>query len=418
MRGKKRWKHERILRHVCCCILHECLFTFWGSPSGSDRAGGSPSCHKTTHPGWGGSCTVPFKQQHPGHAVLPPRNTEDGPTYPAEPRRDTFTHFLLQSPSFCPEPACLCESQRSVPGRRCPESDAQWTPRCSRRRPVDGVEMLREFRAVRDVLPNNNTAAMARLVPLLFVLKCHGRAETGHVTAKRGGRICPKYELNNHAHFPQTSQTSVKINTRMKRWFQLFTCCLRVKETLTHAQTLHERLMWSCAGGWTVMTILPTRGHYCDTDDVHTLYCCINLRCRQRFFIKIICFFSTAEHSNSSNLMHTKAYTSPYPLCPRKTNHSLLGSIWGLDDDCDRKRRAGSYHSTTCWTCSISKRHHKPRLPHNVPKKWLPVLCSSLMTNSVMLSGRKQSPAERKTEALRYKMTPFSTFWPSWTAPS
>lgn len=41
--------------------------------------------------------------------------------------------------------------------------------------------------AVKDVLPNNNTAAMARLVPLLFVKKCHGRAETAHVTDKRGG---------------------------------------------------------------------------------------------------------------------------------------------------------------------------------------------------------------------------------------
>lgn len=45
----------------------------------------------------------------------------------------------------------------------------------------------RSLDAVKDVLPNNNTAAMARLVPLLFVQKCHGRAETAHVTAKMGG---------------------------------------------------------------------------------------------------------------------------------------------------------------------------------------------------------------------------------------
>ena len=44
------------------------------------------------------------------------------------------------------------------------------------------------------LLPNNNPAAMARLVPLLFVQKCHGRAETNHVTAKRGGRKQHKYE--------------------------------------------------------------------------------------------------------------------------------------------------------------------------------------------------------------------------------
>lgn len=41
--------------------------------------------------------------------------------------------------------------------------------------------------AMKDVLPNNNTAAMARLVPLLFVQKCHGRVGTAHVTDKRGG---------------------------------------------------------------------------------------------------------------------------------------------------------------------------------------------------------------------------------------
>lgn len=139
-----------------------------------------------------------FKQRHPGHEGLEPvpspRNTEDSPTYPAEPPRDSFTHFLLLSPSFCPQSACLRESQRYVPGRRCPESDAQWTLRCSRCRPVDRAEMPREFGAGKDVLPNNNTAAMARLVPLLFVQKCHGRADTGHVTEKRGGRECPKYE--------------------------------------------------------------------------------------------------------------------------------------------------------------------------------------------------------------------------------
>ena len=39
-----------------------------------------------------------------------------------------------------------------------------------------------------DVLPNNNTAAMARLVPLLFVQKCHGSAGGGHVTVGGGGR--------------------------------------------------------------------------------------------------------------------------------------------------------------------------------------------------------------------------------------
>ncbi|KAA8587073.1 hypothetical protein FQN60_000909 [Etheostoma spectabile] len=56
------------------------------------------------------------------------------------------------------------------------------------------TELSRELDAVKDVLPNNNTAAVARLVLLLFVQKCHGRVETAHVIAKRGGQICHKYE--------------------------------------------------------------------------------------------------------------------------------------------------------------------------------------------------------------------------------
>lgn len=47
--GRKGQKHWCIMHHICYrCILGK-LFTFWGSRSGSGRAGG---CHETTQPVW------------------------------------------------------------------------------------------------------------------------------------------------------------------------------------------------------------------------------------------------------------------------------------------------------------------------------------------------------------------------------
>lgn len=98
-------------------------------------------------------------------------------TYLDEPPRDTFTHFLLVSCCFVQE----VWFQEKTPRVRCavkpPRDDGH-----------DRTERSRELDAVNDARPNNNTAAMARLVPFLFVQKCHGRAETAHVTVERGGQ--------------------------------------------------------------------------------------------------------------------------------------------------------------------------------------------------------------------------------------
>ncbi len=128
----------------------------------------------------------------PTNAPPPETPRTDSRSYLSLPRAAAPTSCLW-TPSFM-TPRAVCVSQRFVSGRRCPGSDAWWTARCNRCRPVDRTEPSRELDAVKDALPNNNTAAMTRLVPLVFVQKCHGRAETAHVTAERGGQKYHKHE--------------------------------------------------------------------------------------------------------------------------------------------------------------------------------------------------------------------------------
>ncbi len=216
------------MRHICSCISDKCLFTFWGSLRKSPRRR-LARLSKNNAPAL--KCTVSFKQQHPGYLWLDAPRHVSYPTLKHRgqsnlPRWTSSTPLppLPASglPCFGPAvSACLRAASpvEDVPGQR--------TARCNRSRPLDRAERSRELDAVKDVLPNNSTAAMARLVPLLFVQKCHGRAETAHVTVKRGraktAQMWAKVLLvwSNHAPYLQTSQT------RHHQRFKLCICCVQ-----------------------------------------------------------------------------------------------------------------------------------------------------------------------------------------------